>query len=229
MTPGPILLAGASGQVGSRVLARLLEAKQGPMVLAPVRRPLAMASARLTTCVSDLGDAGLDPTLAARFAPFGPLSAFVCCLGTTLRAAGSREAFLAVDRELVRRLGELARQAGARHAILVSSVGASAQSGNFYLRVKGEAERAIAEQGFERVDFLRPGLLLGAERSGRPGEAAAQALSPVTNALLWGPLRRYRGIHVDAVASAAVSLLAAQAPGRFIHEYAELLGLAETG
>jgi uncharacterized protein YbjT (DUF2867 family) len=226
---GPVLLAGASGQVGSRVLARLLAAPDGPAVLAPVRRPLASASHRLTVWVSDLADADLDPALAARLAKRAPLSSFICCLGTTLRAAGSREAFLAVDRELVRRLGELARGAGARHAILVSSVGASAQSGNFYLRVKGEAERAIADLGFDRVDFLRPGLLLGGERSGRPGEAAARALAPLTNPLLWGPLRRYRGIHVDTVAAAAVALASAREPGRFIHEYSGLLGLAGEG
>ena len=154
------------------------------------------------------------------------MDAYVCALGTTIKRAGSREAFLAVDRDLVLRLGAIARDLGARHAILVSSVGASAQSGNFYLRVKGETERELAELGFERVDFLRPGLLLGERSESRLGESIAKALTPLTNPLLRGALRRYRGIEAGAVAAAAVAVLGRDAPGRHVHENTALLELA---
>lgn len=227
MNPPRVLLAGATGLVGARILRRLLDAPDAPWVLAPVRRPLELSSRRLSVLQADLADPDQDGLLAARLRELTPmLDAYVCALGTTLKRAGSREAFLAVDRDLVLRLAVIARDSGARHAILVSSVGASAQSGNFYLRVKGETERAFADLGFERVDFLRPGLLLGERAEKRFGESIAKALTPLTNPLLRGPLRRYRGIDPDDVAAAAVALLDHREPGRHVHENTGLLALA---
>ncbi|WP_227977815.1 NAD(P)H-binding protein [Arenimonas daejeonensis] len=226
-SPRRVLLAGATGLVGAQVLDRLLAEPEGPWVLAPVRRPLAIESRRLTPFVADLADPAQDAALADRLRAATPvLDAFICALGTTIRRAGNREAFLAVDRELVLRLAAIAHGLGARQAILVSSVGASAQSGNFYLRVKGETERAISALGFERVDLLRPGLLLGDREESRPGESIAKVLTPLTNPLLRGPLQRYRGIAADDVAAAAVALLDQAGPGRFVHENAGLLALA---
>ena len=221
-----VLLAGASGLVGSHVLARLLAQAKGPRVLAPVRRPLSIRSPKLLSPVSTLA-ADDDATLVQRLSNESPtIDAYVCCLGTTIKAAGSREAFLAVDRELVLRLAAAALTVGARQAILVSSVGASAQSNNFYLRVKGETERALAEMGYARVDLLRPGLLLGDRSDSRPGEAFARAITPFTNPLLRGPLRRYRGIAAADVAAAAVAVLGRDEPGRHVHENQALVALA---
>ncbi len=221
-----VLLAGASGLVGGHVLTQLLARSEGGRVLAVARRDLATRSPGLTGLVSDLSP-GDDGALKARLSAASPtLDAFVCCLGTTIKTAGSREAFLAVDRELILRLATMARELGARQAILVSSVGASAQSGNFYLRVKGETERALGELGFARLDLLRPGLLLGDRAESRPGEAIARAVAPITNALMQGPLRRYRGIAASDVAAAAVALLGNTEPGRHVHENADLVALA---
>jgi uncharacterized protein YbjT (DUF2867 family) len=225
MSDGAVLLAGATGLVGSRVLARLLAGPDGPRVIAPVRRPLP-AAARLDTPVTGFAP-GDDAALEGRIAALAPgLDAYVCCLGTTIRSAGSREAFVAVDRELVLRLAAIARARGAAHAVLVSSVGASAQSGNFYLRVKGEAERGLAALGFRRIDILRPGLLLGDRSEWRPGERLARTLAPAFNPLLRGRLARYRAIPADEVAAAAVALLAQDSDGVFVHEHASLHGLA---
>jgi uncharacterized protein YbjT (DUF2867 family) len=223
-----VLLAGASGLVGRYVLARLLSQAPGPRVLAPVRRQLSVRSNRLVTVVSELAAAD-EASLTEQLRGAAPaVEAYVCCLGSTIRKAGSREAFLAVDRDLVLRLAGIARELGARQAIVVSSVGASAQSGNFYLRVKGETERALNDMGFERVDLLRPGLLLGEREESRPGEAIARALTPFTNPLMRGPLRRYRGIAASDVAAAAVALLGRDEPGRFAHENTDLVALAAT-
>ena len=222
-----MLLAGATGLVGAHVLRGLLAEPASTSVLAPVRRPLEVDSPRLAAVVDGLADAAGDAALLERIRSLSPqVDAYVCALGTTIRRAGSREAFLAVDRELVLRLAGIARQLGARQAILVSSVGASAQSGNFYLRVKGETERALCELGFERVDLLRPGLLLGERSESRPAESLAATLAPVINPLMLGPLQRYRAIAAQDVAAAAVALLDRPKPGRFVHEGAALQELA---
>jgi uncharacterized protein YbjT (DUF2867 family) len=146
-------------------------------------------------------------------------AAAVCALGTTIRRAGSQAAFKAVDVDAVLAFARWARAGGAATFVLVSSVGADPRSPNFYLRCKGEAEEAVAGLGFTRLVALRPSLLLGAREGSRPGEALGRAVTPLLNPLLLGPLRRYRGIPADAVASAAVRAAIEPTPGRFAWEY----------
>jgi uncharacterized protein YbjT (DUF2867 family) len=221
-----VLLAGATGLVGGLALQRWLAAPEGPVIVAPVRRPPAQEHPRLLALPGGWDEKAIADALAARGAR---LDAYACCLGTTIRQAGSREAFLEVDRDLVLSLAGIARRLGARQALLVSSVGASAQSGNFYLRVKGEAERGLAALGFERVDCLRPGLLLGDRAEHRKAEALGQKLAPLANLLARGPLRRYRAIAADDVAAALVSLCGRGGEGRHVHENAALLAAAGRG
>ena len=224
-----LLLAGATGLVGGLLLRLLLAHEEfDGTVYAPVRRELGVADPRLAILRTDFapgsGDLALAAAIEARAAR--PLHAFVSCLGTTIRTAGSREAFIAVDRDLVLRTAQLAYDHGARHAVLVSSVGASRQSGNFYLRVKGEVEDAVAKIGFARVDLIQPGLLLGERKERRPTERLMQALAPAGNLLMQGGLKRYRSIPAEEVASAIVGLLMQDAPGVFSHRYASLSALA---
>ena len=224
-----VLLAGATGLVGGLVLRGLLAARDfDGTVYAPVRRDPGLADPRLVPLRTDFapgaGDFGLAAAIAARSS--WPLAAYVSCLGTTIRTAGSREAFIAVDRDLVLRTAQVAREQGARHAVLVSSVGASRQSGNFYLRVKGEVEDALARIGFERVDLVQPGLLLGERNERRPTERLMQALAPVGNVLMQGGLQRYRSIPASEVATAILRLLEQDAAGVFSHRYASLRALA---
>lgn len=155
-------------------------------------------------------------------------STLISCLGTTIRQAGSQPAFRAVDHDLVLAAAEGARRGGATHVISVSSVGATAKAGNFYLRTKGEVEEALRALGFERIDFLRPGLLTG-NRQGPPrlGEGLAIVAAPLTNALLHGGLRRYRSIPGETVAKAAVALAAQGGSGVHIHEHDAIRALAD--
>jgi len=224
-----LLLAGATGLVGGLVLRGLLARREfDGRIYAPVRRDPGISDARLVLLRTDFepgsGDLQLAAEIEARAAR--PLQAYVSCLGTTIRAAGSPEAFVAVDRDLVLRTAQLARDHGARHAVLVSSVGASRQSGNFYLRVKGEVEDALERIGFERLDIVQPGLLLGERNERRPAERLMQKLAPVGNALMQGSLQRYRSIPASDVATAILRLLAQDEPGVFSHPYPSLHALA---
>lgn len=222
-----VLLTGASGLVGGEVMKRLLASGEPFEVVAPTRTPLALHSPRLRNIVYDSStaerraDSGLRRSLSGLKADI-----WICTLGTTINKAGNQAAFVAVDRDLVLKFAALSRALGARHAILVSSVGAHAKSGSFYLRVKAEAERGLAEQNFPRVDILRPGLLLGERGERRPGEAFAQRLAPLYNPLLMGPLARFRAIEASTVAEAAVNLARGAGSGWFIHEHRSLRKLA---
>ena len=211
------LLVGATGMVGGAVIAN--------------------ADALRLTILARRETAGLLPQHKLLVAPpeqWGELVAaerpaiFISCLGTTIRQAGSRAAFRAVDHDLVLAATRAAKESGARQAIVVSSVGASAKAGNFYLRTKGETEDGLRALGFERLDILRPGLLTG-ERQGpaRVGEGIAMLAAPLTNALLHGSLRRYRSIPGETVARAIVALAGRSDSGVQIHENDAIRALAD--
>jgi uncharacterized protein YbjT (DUF2867 family) len=207
------LLAGGSGLVGGLAIGHLLAPGAFAGVVALVRRPLP-ARPGLEQRTVDFARLDAEPAV--------PASAAVCALGTTLRKAGSREAFRAVDVDAVVAFARWARSGGAPTFVLVSSVGADPRSANFYLRSKGEAEEALADLGFARLVSLRPSLLLGSRGESRPGEAIGKALTPLLNPLLQGPLRRYRAIEAGVVAAAAARAALDPSPGRFAWEYGVL-------
>jgi uncharacterized protein YbjT (DUF2867 family) len=147
-------------------------------------------------------------------------------LGSTRKAAGSWAAFEAVDRHAVLAFAKAARDAGARHFLLVSSSGANAGSRNAYLRLKGEVESAVAALGFERVDILRPGLLLGQRSEQRTAEALGQAVAPILGLVLRGPFDRYAPIDAGLVAKAMAVLAEREERGVFRHHNREIRALS---
>lgn len=152
----------------------------------------------------------------------------ICCLGTTIRQAGSQEAFRAVDHDLILAAAGGAKAAGTPHMIVVSSVGATTKSGNFYLRTKGQTEDDLRALDFDRLDLIRPGLLRG-DRPGpqRLGEGIATIAAPLTDALLHGAFRRYRSISGDTVAAAIVAVARRGGSGVHIHENDAIRALAD--
>lgn len=202
-----VLIVGATGMVGRAVIEHF--AAQRITILA--RRALAGAPAH--------HDMRVAPTEGwADIIGDERPATLISCLGTTIRQAGSQAAFRAVDHDLVLAVAEAAKRAGTSHMITVSSVGAAAKAGNFYLRTKGEAEDGLRGLGFDRLDILRPGLLTG-DREGpaRLGEGIATIAAPLTNALMHGSLRRYRSIPGDTVAAAIVRLAGQGGAGAGVH------------
>jgi len=127
-----------------------------------------------------------------------------CCLGTTRRAAGSDEAFRRVDLDYVLAYARAVQRAGAVRFLLVSAMGANAQSRYLYPRVKGEGEAAVSTLGFSVVGIARPSLLTGHRIEARRGEAAARLASHLVTPFMVGPLRRFRPIEARAVAKGLV-------------------------
>lgn len=147
--------------------------------------------------------------------------ALICALGTTIaKVGGDKDAFRAVDHTLVVDTARAALAAGVERMVAVSSVGADRHSKNFYLSVKGETEAELAKVGFNRLDILRPGLLVGHRpEDPRPAERLGIVASPVMNLLLHGKYRQYRAIRADIVATAALALALRKTRGRYTHDH----------
>ena len=189
------LIAGASGLVGGFLLRQLLDTPGYDRVVAPGRRPLDLTHPKLVQVTVDF--ASLDKVAADLRCD----DAF-CCLGTTIRQAGSRENFRAVDHAAVLALAWAVRRNGARRFFVVSALGANAQSRVFYNRVKGEMEEALAVLDFKTLAVFRPSLLLGPRANPRLGERLGAAVMWLAEPLLLGRLRKYRAIEAEVVARA---------------------------
>lgn len=209
------LLLGATGLVGGHVLDLLLDDPAYGRVVVLGRRPVDRLHPKLVQQVADLGR--LDEH-AALFA----VDDVFCCLGTTIRAAGSQEAFRRVDHDFVVDSARVAAAAGARRYLLVTAAGADSGSRFFYNRVKGDAESGMRAQPFEGVVILRPSLILGPRPERRPAEALAQRIAPALGVLMAGPLRRYRAVRAEAVARAMVRLAKERPRGVRIVENEEI-------
>lgn len=146
--------------------------------------------------------------------------AVICALGTTWRKAGEdEEAFRAVDQHLVIDTAKAAIEHGVERFVTVSSVGADPASKNFYLKVKGETERELTRLRFNRLDIMRPGLLVGSrENERRTAERFGIIASPLANLFMHGKYRQYRGIKAELVAKGAIALAKRAARGRFVHD-----------
>jgi uncharacterized protein YbjT (DUF2867 family) len=195
------VVAGASGLVGGCLLDTLLEDPLYREVLSLSRHSLPKQHPKRAQRIVDfarLEEEMLPPTDDA-----------FCCLGTTIKKAGSQESFRAVDHGAVLAFAKATRKAGARRFLVVTALGANPDSLVFYNRVKGEVERDLQGMGFESLVILQPSLLLGERAESRPGEYAAIVASRVLAPLL-RPFGS-RPIEARTVARAMVAL-AREAP-----------------
>ncbi|MGE5713638.1 MAG: NAD(P)H-binding protein [Betaproteobacteria bacterium] len=212
------LLAGATGLVGGHLLRRLLADPRYRQIIAVSRKELGIEHPKLRPLITNFD------AIAAAIAGLGETvdDAF-CALGTTIKTAGSREAFRRVDFGHVVAFARTARVAGARRFMVVSAMGASARSVIFYLRVKGDTEEALTALGYPALHIFRPGLLLGLRAESRPWEALGMTLAPFLNSLMVGPAKAYRGIPADTVAAAMIAAAGTAHTGQHIHTYADMM------
>ena len=157
-----VLITGATGLVGGHLLRMLLNAPGVKSVAAATRRPLADISG-----VFNPHDPQLTDALAQ---VVDPIDIVFCCLGTTRREAGSKEAFVHADYTLVIDTALVGKKLGAQHMLVVSAMGANAHSPFFYNRVKGEMEEALIAQQWPRLTIARPSMLVGEREKKRAGE-----------------------------------------------------------
>lgn len=206
-----LLLLGASGLVGSHVLHRALADERIREVVAPSRRAM-MGHPKLTAPVVDFDQLPAD-------APWWQADAVICALGTTMKQAGSKEAFRQVDHDYPLAIARLARQEGTPTYVLNSATGADAASRFFYNRVKGELERDLAGCGFASLTFVQPGLISGPRNEFRAGERAAECVLKTLGPLL---PRRWRVNPADNIARALLEAAIEARAGVHIVRSAEL-------
>lgn len=125
---------------------------------------------------------------------------FYCCLGTTIKKAGSKAAFQAVDRDLVVHLAKRAKAGGVRRAAIITAIGSSTKSPFFYSRVKGHAEWDLRSMQFEQLDIYQPSLLLGDRDEFRLGEKIGEFAAKLLKPFFVGSLRVYAPIHAADLA-----------------------------
>lgn len=205
-------LAGGSGLVGGELLKLLLDDDACERVIAVGRRSLSTAHPKLQQALVDFGAANAFDALDAP-------DAALCCLGTTLKRAGSREAFRAVDHDAVVAFAAAARRKGARVFLHVTAIGADPRASTFYNQVKGEAEADVAALGFESVYAFRPSLLDGEREESRPLERAGLAVGRALGPLLG----KYRPTPARAVAAAMIDAEKRAEPGVHVVDAGEIL------
>ena len=210
------LLAGATGLVGSHVLQLLLADGAWTRVVTIGRRLIPQRHDRLEQRIVDFASLTDLPHIDDVF----------CCLGTTIKQAGSPEAFRRVDHDYVVALAQAGLHTGATQFLLVSAIGADPAARVFYSRVKGETEADVRKLLYRAIQILRPSLLLGERAEFRLGERIAMMAAPLLSWLLVGRLRRYRPIQA-AVVARAMTRIALEAPrGPNVFEYDAMIAAA---
>lgn len=197
-----LLVVGATGLVGQSVLQQALNDVRVVRLVAPTRRPLP-PHPRLENPLVDFD------TLPAA-APWWTVDGVICTLGTTIRKAGSQAAFRRVDHDYPLAVAELARRHGAEAFALTSSIGANPRSRTFYLRTKGETERALAGCGFSSLTLVRPSFIGGQREEHRPLESLALGFFGGIAFLL---PRRYRVVPAERIARSLLAAALAAEPG----------------
>lgn len=199
------MVLGATGLVGRTLVNVLLQDRRYSEVTCLVRKPLPATMfndphGRLKPVVIDFNN-------LQDYQGYFSVDHVYCCLGTTLKKAGSQKAFRRVDFEYVHVAAQLTRAQRAESFVWISSVGADAKSSNFYLRVKGELENAIMRMPqLPHASAVRPSLLIGERDESRFLEEIAQKTAPVWQSLMKGPLKKYRPVHPIDVARNMMSL-----------------------
>lgn len=218
MTQYTAAVAGATGLVGAQLVQQLLADPACTRLVVLVRRTTGHSHAKLTEVITDFAAGGAWQQALAG------VQVLYSALGTTLAQAGSQQAQYAIDYTLQLEIARAARTQGAHTYVLVSSIGASAGSGVFYLRMKGELEAAVQQLGYTTVHIMQPGLLVGQRSQPRTVEVLGKYL--LTALAVLPGLQNQHPIHGSAVAAAMRAAVAQQTTGVHIHTGSQLAKLA---
>jgi uncharacterized protein YbjT (DUF2867 family) len=210
-------LIGSTGLIGSHILENLLNDDAYSTVRILVRRSITTNHPKLQVKVTDFGD------LSAFKAGIAGSDAVFCAVGTTnAKVKGDKAAYRKVDFDIPVNAARFCAETGVPAFLLVSSVGANARGGNFYIKLKGEAEEVVGAQKVPSIAIFRPSMLLGHRNESRPLEAIAQVITKPLGILFPS---KYKPIKASDVARAMVAASKNPVSGLMVLHYKEMMGL----
>lgn len=205
------LIIGSTGLVGSHLLNLLLDSNDYLKVITFVKRDTGIKHQKLTQHIIDFDKPETYKELVVG-------DDFFCTIGTTIKKAGNKGAFRKVDFEYPKQFAAFALQNKVKQFLIISSLGADANSGNFYLKTKGEIQDFLKDCNFESVAVLQPSLLLGNRTEFRLGEKIGAFFMKTLSFLFLGNLKKYKAIEGKTVAKALLAIAKTNNPGFKIYE-----------
>ena len=222
MQPQTAVVIGGTGFIGELLLNELLSDQQFEHVRALVRRNAGAPHPKLEAQVVDFNNRDDFKQ------KLGSADCLFCCVGTTRKKVkGSKADYRKVDFDIPMHAAQLAKEAGFKSFLMVSSVGANAKSGSFYLKLKGEAENAVEAVGIKSLHIFQPSVLMGNRNEFRLGEKAGKLLMKITSFMLRGSLAKYKGIDGRIVAKAMVEAAKKDGDGKHVYLYNDMVKLAK--
>lgn len=202
-----VVIAGATGLTGGLCLQELLSHQLVSEVISVGRRSTGITHPKLKEILYT-DTTGME-SLAA--------DAFICCLGTTMKKAGSKSAFRFADLELPLQIAEILKANGCRIAAVISSMGASSKSRIFYSRTKGQMEEGFRALHFDSLSILRPSIISGQRKEKRTGERIGLAVMKGIDRLLPRSMRHYKYIEAQTIAQALVTAVLQRNAGTAVY------------
>lgn len=210
------IVIGATGMVGTQLVKALIENRDYSEIISLVRRPSGVTNTKLTEQIINFDEPETWKKLVKGNVLFSTL-------GTTIAQAKTKEAQYQVDFTYQFMVAKIAAENGVTHYVLVSSAGSNPKSKTFYIKMKGELEKAIQVLPFEIISIIRPGLLAGERTRNRPVEKVGYFIMTGLNKI--GLLKRYKPIQASLVAKAMI--MAAKAKKSSTYTLEEVFKLAE--
>jgi uncharacterized protein YbjT (DUF2867 family) len=211
-------IIGSTGMIGSHLLLLLLQDSYYDYIRILVRRPQPITNERLEVKLVNFSD-----WENVKLSLEGSDVVFSCIGGTMKNVLGDKDVYWKIDHDIPVNACTLALETGCRKFVYVSAMGANAESGNFYLQMKGQTQKDIIATGMPQIHIMEPGILLGKRKENRPFEKLAQAMMKPLSGLMFGSLSKYKAIDGADVARAMIAASKKDNDGVFVYRYDEMM------
>jgi uncharacterized protein YbjT (DUF2867 family) len=214
------LILGATGLVGSHLLDLLIKDPEYKQVLVVARKQVTNSSPKVVQLILNFDN-------LAEYKEKIKADDVFCCLGTTMKKAGTKEKFYQVDYTYIFNIARIVSENQADSFNLVTAMGADKNSAFFYNKVKGEIEEAVSTLRFKQINIFRPSMILGNRKESRPLEKAGQIVASLLSFVFVGPLKKYKAIDSQVIAKGMLKAVRLKVSGIKIYNSDEIAKLGQ--